>query len=183
MTFKKVDQEDWLREAKLSYERAFGKKDLESLETFNQIEEFAVQEGNRLARWILQKKLESKCADHPESGEALCPLCRKPAPPKEGVPEPREIIARPGAVGIERQAHYCRHCRKSFFPSGSATRPEVGELQSLDPGKGRMGGGQPGVVREGQRGGEEIPKSRDQREGNRKSRHEIRRRAGKQKRR
>ncbi len=47
----------WLEEARRSFERAFAKKDSEGPMTFSQIEELAVQEGQRVARFLLEKKL------------------------------------------------------------------------------------------------------------------------------
>ena len=118
MTFKKADDEGWLEEARRSFERAFAKKDSEGPMTFSQIEELAVQEGQRVARFLLEKKLESEAAKHSQAEEASCPTCGKPAERKQEDRERREIIARPGAVGIERRAYYCTRCRKTFFPGG-----------------------------------------------------------------
>ena len=73
MTFKKVNEEDWLEEARRAFQQTFGKKDSEGPMTFSQMEDVAVQEGNRLARWLLEKKLGSDCAHQLESGEAPCP--------------------------------------------------------------------------------------------------------------
>ena len=64
---KKPDKEEWLKKAERAYEAVFGERDRITTPsghcrrklTFSEIEEEAVREGNRLARWMLEEKISS----------------------------------------------------------------------------------------------------------------------------
>lgn len=118
-------KEEWLGEAERSFHRFFGDDTRGDLGTFRQIEASAVEEGDRLARWFLEKKIRCKSVS---SKDCLCPVCKKPAQPKKEGLERREIIAKPGVVGFDRPGFYCPSCRKVFFPSGPEARSEIREL-------------------------------------------------------
>ena len=125
MSFKKgkPDKEEWLREAERAYEAVFGQRDRTTQDhrplTFSEIEEEAVQEGNRLARLLLEGKLSSEAAGSLyQEEECSCPRCGGAAKRKREDQETREIQARPGTVSFRRYEYYCRACRRSFFPSG-----------------------------------------------------------------
>lgn len=113
------DKQEWLREAEEAYQRVFGQRDRlgESRpSTFSQIEEEAVREGNKLARFFIEGKISSQLEAsgcHEEAGH--CPCCGKLAKRKREEPETREIHARPGVVSLERYEYYCVGCRRSFF--------------------------------------------------------------------
>ena len=52
-------KEEWLEEAEKAYERAFGERDRKHgrPSTFVELEEAACEEGDRLTRWLLEKKI------------------------------------------------------------------------------------------------------------------------------
>ena len=115
---RKALQEDWIEEAKRSFDQFFGEDPRGGQVTFRQIEAAAVQEGDRVARWFLEKRLETERAECDSSVGCACPICGNSARPKEGGPEPREIVTKPGRISFERLGFYCPSCRKVFFPSG-----------------------------------------------------------------
>ena len=124
----KLDQEAWIREAEKTYEKVFGQRDRIRKGgrpmTFSEIEEQAVQEGNKLARWLLDRKISAETEESGCHGESWpCPHCGKPAQRKREEPDTRELRARPGGVSVPRYEYVCRSCRRSFFPSGPAARP------------------------------------------------------------
>ena len=128
----KPDKEEWLKEAQRAYEAVFGERDRMTtpspdrrLLTFSEIEEEAVREGNRLARWMLERKISSEAAHGNCQGEeCTCPWCGKLAKRKREDLKTREVWARPGPVSFERVEYHCRACRRSFFPSGPRFEPQ-----------------------------------------------------------
>jgi hypothetical protein len=120
------DKEEWLRNAAQAYDRAFGERDRlgegRQPMTFSEIEEEAVREGNRLARWLLEGMISSKVEASGAHGEECdCPSCGKPAKRKREGLETREVHARPGPVSFERYEYYCGRCRKSFFSRSTSS--------------------------------------------------------------
>ena len=120
---RKANKEDWLREAEEAYEKIFGQRDKIGERhrplTFSEIEEAAVQEGNKLTRWLLEGKISTESEKSGCHGEPCpCPHCGRPAKQKREEPDTREVHARPGAVSFDRHEYYCCVCRRSFFPSG-----------------------------------------------------------------
>jgi hypothetical protein len=123
------NKEEWLREAEQAYERVFGNRNRlgESGRptTFTEIEAEAVQEGNQLARWLLEGKISSEAETSNCHGEECpCPSCGKSAKRVREDLETREVHARPGAVSFERYEYYCVHCRRLFFPAGPQAEPQ-----------------------------------------------------------
>jgi hypothetical protein len=125
----KPTKEEWLREAEKAYQEVFGQRD-KSIEvgrplTFSEIEEEAVREGNRLARWLLEEKISIETENSGCHGEqCFCPHCGKPAKRKREDLETRRLQARPGAVSFGRYEYHCCSCRRSFFPSGHPVEAE-----------------------------------------------------------
>jgi hypothetical protein len=125
----KPDKEQWLKEAEEAYEKVFGPRDKVPEGgrplTFSEIEEEAVREGNKLARWLLEGKISRETDSsgcHAE--QCTCPHCGKPAKRKREDLDTRELQTRPGAVSFERYEYHCCSCRRSFFPSGHPAEPQ-----------------------------------------------------------
>jgi hypothetical protein len=123
------DKEEWLREAAAAYERVFGERDRRDQghrpTTFSELEAEAVEEGNQLARRLLEGKISSQAEVSDCHGEQCsCPFCGKPAKRKREDLETREVLARPGAVSFKRYAYYCVRCRRSFFSAGPQSEPQ-----------------------------------------------------------
>jgi hypothetical protein len=117
------DKEEWLREAQKAYEEVFGQRDKakegERPLSFSEIEAQAVQEGNKLACWLLEGKISTETERSGCHGEQCpCPRCGKLAKRKHEHVDTRELYARPGAVSFGHCEYYCSSCRRSFFPSG-----------------------------------------------------------------
>lgn len=123
------DKEEWLRKAEEAYEKVFGERDRlgqgRGSATFSEIEAEAVEEGNRLARWLIEGKISSEAEALDSHGEECpCPFCGKPAKRKREDLEDREVHARPGAVSFERYGYYCVPCRRLFFSAGPQAEPQ-----------------------------------------------------------
>lgn len=87
--------------------------------TFQQIEDEACEVGDAVAQALMGERLASQAlqaSQEPLRMWACCPRCQRPAQ-QEPEPEPRRLDTRRGPVGWEESKHYCRHCRRSFFPS------------------------------------------------------------------
>ena len=103
------DKDAWFEEAKRAYE---------------ELEAQAVEAGDRLARFLIENTIAVQSTESAPSEECECPHCGKPARRKDDEPEGREIRAKPGVVGLERQGYYCASCRRIFFPTGPRTGSE-----------------------------------------------------------
>jgi len=55
-------KEEWLREAERDYEKLFVKDEGNKPLTFREIEAQAVEAGDKLSRWLLEKKLPNDSA-------------------------------------------------------------------------------------------------------------------------
>ena len=139
-------EEGLRREVSEAFKGMFGQDGQNGLVTFREREERALALGHQLARWLLGAHLGEDPLKKPHECEILCPHCHKPAKPREGPLEARDVVTKMDAVNYEREAFLCASCRKVFFPSGPQARSERGGLQSFgspDPG---VAGGKPGVV-------------------------------------
>ena len=112
-------KEEWLEEAAQAYERAFGERDRKRgrPSTFVELEEAACEEGDRLTRWLLEKKIGCE-SESCNLGAQPCPYCGKLCEPRDRDEEEREIETRRGRVSFPRRSYECRPCRRMFFPSG-----------------------------------------------------------------
>ena len=117
---RKPAKEEWLEEAERAYNEMFGPGGRRNKKpaTFTELEDQACEVGERLTRWLLEKKISKEAGESScEEEECPCPRCGKAAKRKEEGQEVRELRARPGPVAFDRQGYYCPSCRKVFFPS------------------------------------------------------------------
>ena len=120
---RKPDKEDWMKEAEEAYERFLGDdSSWENPRTFDEIERHAVEVGDRLTSWLLEKGLGRPSAEPTSGTEAPCPRCGRACQPKDEGPEVREVETTRGEVPLTRRGYYCRPCRRVFFSS----RPRTG---------------------------------------------------------
>jgi hypothetical protein len=113
-------RQEFRRETDKTFDQMFGPDGQNGLVTFNEREDRACQEGDRLTRWLLQEHLAADASADPEE-QVDCPLCGRPvssASPKEVELEERKIKTRRGEIHFERAARRCTHCRRIFFPVG-----------------------------------------------------------------
>jgi uncharacterized protein with PIN domain len=119
---KQFDQlrKEFHQEADKTLDQMFGQDGQNGLVTFNEREDRACQEGDRLTRWLLEEHLAGDASADPDE-QVDCPLCGRPvssASPKEVELEERKIKTRRGEINFERAARRCAHCRRIFFPTG-----------------------------------------------------------------
>jgi hypothetical protein len=121
-----LDKEVWFEEAKRAYEEFFNKRARRGpgLGTFDELEEQAVEAGDRLARFLIENSISAQSTDFDPPEECDCPRCGEPAKRKGEAPDTRELQAKPGAIAFKRQAYYCAPCRRIFFSNGPRTRSE-----------------------------------------------------------
>ncbi len=112
---KQVDDLQHLIEgvAKNFADRVYGPQGPEWGARFADMEELAVQIGQAVSRQLCDQALQRQ-ADQP-APPPVCPSCG--APGEEAEAEPRVVTTRAGDAHWQEPHRYCRHCRRSFFPS------------------------------------------------------------------
>ena len=91
------DKEVWFEEAKRAYEEFINKRARRGpgLGTFDELEEQAVEAGDRLARFLIENSISAQSTDFDPPEECDCPRCGKPAKRKDEAPDTRELQAKP----------------------------------------------------------------------------------------
>ena len=76
-----LDKEVWFEEAKRAYEEFSNKRGRRGsgLGTFDELEEQAVEAGDRLARFLIENSISAQSTDFDPPEECDCPRCGKPA--------------------------------------------------------------------------------------------------------
>jgi hypothetical protein len=108
----------FLAEAEEVYASMFEAERQTELRTFTQREVKVYDEGRRLSRWLLERHLERDPDSQPEADEWPCPRCKRPSRRVGDDCETRPVTTLIGDVTFPRAKYKCKHCRKSFFPSG-----------------------------------------------------------------
>ena len=85
-----------------------------SYKTFDQMELHANSIGDRISTMLTQKSLENSIANNGLAPR--CPKCEQPGCLYDE-PDPRVVQTSRGEVQWNEDEHFCRRCRKSFFPS------------------------------------------------------------------
>jgi len=80
--------------------------------TFSELEDECIEVGDLLTAAIL----EGRVSERPVEERACCPSCHREACLSEEM-EPRVLQTDRGEVCWNEPSYYCRHCRRSFFPS------------------------------------------------------------------
>lgn len=121
----KPDKASWMKEAEEAYERFLG-DDTKWKEprTFDELEREAVEVGDRLTSWFLEKGLGRRSAEATSGTEAPCPRCGRACQPRDEGPAVREVDTTRGEVALSRRGYYCGSCRRVFFSSRPRTEPE-----------------------------------------------------------
>ena len=115
----------FLAEAEKAYESMFKTEHQTELKTFTQREVKVYNEGRRLSRWLLERHLDRDQESQPDADELPCPHCKRPSQRVGDDCETRPVTTLVGDITFPRAKYKCKHCRKSFFPSG----PYVGTAQ------------------------------------------------------
>lgn len=108
----------FVAEATAAYQRMFAAGQQAELRTFSQREVRVYDEGRRLSRWLLARHLEQDRDSQPATDTVPCPHCTRPSARKGEDRETRPVTTLVGELTFPRAKYYCKHCRKSFFPSG-----------------------------------------------------------------
>jgi len=80
--------------------------------TFAELEDECIEVGDLFTAELLRERASER---NPEAPSALCPSCGREG--ERSPDEPHVLQTDRGEVGWSEPAYYCRHCRKSFFPS------------------------------------------------------------------
>ena len=107
----------FLAEAERAYASMFAAEQQPELKTFTQREIRVYDEGRRLSRWLLEQHLERDRESDPAANNVRCPQCKRPSARKRDEQETRPVTTLIGDIAFGRSKFYCKHCRKSFFPS------------------------------------------------------------------
>lgn len=111
------------------------------------LEELTCQIGDEFARQLCESELASRARHAADEEWCECPECG--AACARGQPEPVVLQGLRGEVGYNQPSYFCRHCRRSFFPSGRTTGTfgtEHGHAQ--DFAEDGLGGQQPRQLRD-----------------------------------
>ena len=118
MTQREEGLEAFLVEARAVYARMFAPVQQAELKTFSQREVRVYEEGRRLSRWLLEQHLERDQDGQAAAETQPCPRCQRPSARVEEEREIRPVTTLVGEITFPRAKYRCKHCRKSFFPSG-----------------------------------------------------------------
>lgn len=99
----------------------------EGMITFTQREDRVLEVGAKLEQALIEAHLVRELKEQEESRTQPCPDCQKPSVLKIKA-RTRRLQTRIGPVSVSRAIYYCRCCRRSFSPSGPATRVDRGRL-------------------------------------------------------
>jgi len=91
-------------------------QELAAAGTLVDLEELTCQIGDEFARQLCERELGSRAQQAAELEQRECPECGLLCP--RGQPEPVVLQGLRGEVGFNQPSYFCRHCRRSFFPSG-----------------------------------------------------------------
>lgn len=81
--------------------------------TFAELEEECIEAGDMLTAAVLQQRVAQR--QTPEEAPC-CPTCQRQGTP-DADDEARVLQTDRGEVAWMEPAYFCRHCRRSFFPS------------------------------------------------------------------
>lgn len=115
----KATRAEFMKRAGEAFDRMMV-EDQEQVITFEQMEDRALEVGQKLERWLMEQCLAEKARRKDGEAGPCCPQCHTPlqlASAKE-----RQVRARMGPVTMRREEAYCKACRKAFFPSGRAVQ-------------------------------------------------------------
>lgn len=117
-----ISTEDRNRAAELAEElfRITGRRFKEdgTSRTFLEIEERVGEMSDLLADLVIQKTAEDKLDPVQNDAPVCCPKCAAIAKYRDGDDDEVMILQTDhGEVQFLTEGHYCRRCRRSFFPS------------------------------------------------------------------
>ena len=126
-------------------------QELAAAGTFVDLEELTAEIGDEVGRQLCENELAGRAERAANLEQCECPQCG--ALCARGEPEPMLLQGLRGEVAFSQPSYFCRHCRRSFFPSGRSfgiAGAEHGDAG--DVAEDGLGGQQPGQLRDGRRG-------------------------------
>jgi hypothetical protein len=91
-------------------------RELAAAGTLVDLEELTCHIGDEFARQLCESELVNRSWQAAAVEQCECPECGALCP--RGQPEPVVLQGLRGEVGYNQPSYFCRHCRRSFFPSG-----------------------------------------------------------------
>lgn len=91
-------------------------QELAAAGTLVDLEELTAQIGDEFGRQLCENELTSRSGRAAKLERCECPKCGLLCP--RGDPEPVVLQGLRGEIAFSRPSYFCRHCRRSFFPSG-----------------------------------------------------------------
>jgi len=91
-------------------------QELAAAGTFVALEELTAGIGDEFGRQLCENELTSRSGRAAKLEQCECPKCGLLCP--RGEPEPVVLQGLRGEVAFSQPSYFCRHCRRSFFPSG-----------------------------------------------------------------
>ena len=110
---------EFLRLAGAAYDQML-KEDQEGLVTFTQLEDRALEVGQKLEAWLLKQSLRQKAQAGGVGATPRCPKCGKVLLEASSESGEREVQTRAGPVVFQRLQYSCPSCRKVFSPLDAA---------------------------------------------------------------
>lgn len=80
--------------------------------TFAELEDECIEAGDLLTATMLEQRVAER---QPPEQAPCCPSCDRPG--EDSPDEPRVLQTDRGEVAWMEPSCFCRHCRRSFFPS------------------------------------------------------------------
>ena len=80
--------------------------------TFAELEDECIEAGDLLTATMLEQRVSER---QPAVQSACCPMCDRAG--DSNPDEPRVLETDRGEISWMEPTYYCRHCRRSFFPS------------------------------------------------------------------
>lgn len=82
---------------------------------FSAIEDQACEVGDAVSQLLMSQAMQEQADRAAAAPTAACVACGRDSPSDDI--EPRVLQTRRGAVAWRENKHYCRKCRRDFFPS------------------------------------------------------------------
>ena len=120
-------------------------RELAAAGTLVDLEELTVAIGDEVARQLCEKELQNRAERASQLEECECPVCHRMCLRKEL--EPAVLQGVRGEIVFSHPGYFCRHCRRSFFPStGAIGAGSAGHGDAGIDGEDDLGGEQPGEL-------------------------------------
>lgn len=94
-------------------------QELAAAGTMVDLEDLTCQIGDEVSRQLCERELSSRAREASGMEQCECPECGALCP--RGEAEPVVLQGLKGEICFNQPSYFCRHCRRSFFPSGRSS--------------------------------------------------------------